>query len=119
PITSSAVKTAARVVSEIPGRPFRTRLTVASLTPACLATSESLPGTLQAYVRSVQDCDSRQLCSALLQERRGRDVRLAADPVDEERDLVDVAPVPVFAGLERADDRVRRRMCVRTGMAVG
>ena len=36
----------------------------------------------------------------LLQERRGRDVGRAVDPVDEKRDLVDVAPVPVFAGLE-------------------
>ena len=36
----------------------------------------------------------------LLQERRGRDVGLAVDPVDEERHLVDVAPVPVFAWLE-------------------
>src|SRR6202035_5765284 len=51
-MTSSAVRTAARVASEIPGRPFRTRLTVASLTPACLATSESLRGTLQFYDNS-------------------------------------------------------------------
>ena len=36
----------------------------------------------------------------LLQERRRWDAGLAADPVDEERDLVDVAPVPVFAGFE-------------------
>ena len=43
--------------------------------------------------------------TGLLQERR--DAGLAADPVDEERHLVEVAPVPVFAGLERADDRVR------------
>src|SRR5580692_3331232 len=51
-MTSSAVRTAARVASEIPGRPFRTRLTVASLTPACLATSASLRATLQFYDNS-------------------------------------------------------------------
>src|SRR5579862_9902013 len=51
-MTSSAVRTAARVPSEIPGRPLRTRLTVASLTPACLATSASLPATLQFYDNS-------------------------------------------------------------------
>jgi hypothetical protein len=36
----------------------------------------------------------------LLQERRRWDAGLAADPVDEERNVVDVAPVPVFAGFE-------------------
>src|SRR6478672_7627412 len=53
-MTSSAVRTAARVASEIPGFPFRTRLTVASLTPACLATSASLPTTLQDYCKILQ-----------------------------------------------------------------
>src|SRR5215468_3087525 len=43
---------------------------------------------------------------ALLQHRRGRDAGLAADPVDDECKLVDVAPAPVLAGLEGADDRV-------------
>jgi hypothetical protein len=42
----------------------------------------------------------------LLQERRGWDVGRAVAPVDDERDLVDVAPVPVLSWLERADDRV-------------
>ena len=55
PITSSAVRTAARVVSEIPGFPFRTRLTVASLTPACFATSASLPAMPQVYVKGLQE----------------------------------------------------------------
>jgi transcriptional regulator with GAF, ATPase, and Fis domain len=36
----------------------------------------------------------------LLQERRVRNAGLAADPVDEEHHLVDVAPAPVFARLE-------------------
>jgi hypothetical protein len=54
PITSSAVKTAARVVSEIPGLPFSTRLTVASLTPACLATSASLPAIVQLHDKTLQ-----------------------------------------------------------------
>src|SRR5712692_3351138 len=53
-MTSSAVRTAARVASEIPGLPFRTRLTVASLTPACFATSASFPATLQLYDKTVQ-----------------------------------------------------------------
>ena len=35
-----------------------------------------------------------------LQERRGRDLGVAADPVDDECHLVDVAPAPVFAWLE-------------------
>src|SRR6202163_1636142 len=51
-MTSSAVRTAPRVASEIPGRPLRTRLTVASLTPACLATSARLRATLQFYDNS-------------------------------------------------------------------
>jgi hypothetical protein len=55
----------------------------------------------------------------LLQERRRWDSGLAADPVDEERYLVDVAPVPVLAGLERTDDRVRRGVGVRRRVPVG
>src|SRR5207247_8244717 len=54
PITSSAVRTAARVASEIPGLPLSTRLTVAWLTPACLATSARLRATLQLYDTPVQ-----------------------------------------------------------------
>jgi hypothetical protein len=38
----------------MPGFPFKTRLTVASLTPACFATSASLPGTLQFYDKGPQ-----------------------------------------------------------------
>ena len=53
-MTSRAVRTAARVASEIPGLPLRTRLTVASLTPACFATSASLRATVQLYDKSVQ-----------------------------------------------------------------
>src|SRR5712671_2541207 len=53
-MTSSAVSTAARVASEIPGFPFRTRLTVASLTPACFATSASLPAMPQDYCKILQ-----------------------------------------------------------------
>ena len=55
----------------------------------------------------------------VLEERRGRDPGLAADPVDDERHLVDVAPAPVLAGLERTDDRVRRGVGVRRGVPVG
>src|SRR5438876_9545132 len=38
----------------MPGLPFRTRLTVASLTPACLPTSASFPATPQFYGIPVQ-----------------------------------------------------------------
>src|SRR3954468_8536248 len=38
--------------------------------------------------------------------RRGRDPRLAADLGDAHRDLVDEAPRPVLARLDRAHDRV-------------
>jgi hypothetical protein len=45
-------------------------------------------------------------------------VRVAVDPVDAEPHLVDVAPAPVFARLERTDDRMLRRLCVRSRVAV-
>jgi hypothetical protein len=51
-------------------------------------------------------------------ERRGRDPRRAANAVEDECNLVDVAPAPVLAWLDRADDRVRRRMIVRGCVAV-
>src|SRR5690242_1805291 len=41
PSTSRAASTVWRVVAETPALPLRTRLTVASLTPACAAMSES------------------------------------------------------------------------------
>src|SRR5262249_32661294 len=56
---------------------------------------------------------------ALTPERRRRDPGLAADPVDEECHVVDVAPVPVLARLERADERVRAHARVRRRMPVG
>src|SRR5437763_15482786 len=52
------------------------------------------------------------------QERRGRDSRRAMDPLEEKRDLVDVAPAPVLAGLEGADDRARRALGVVAGRPV-
>src|SRR4051812_6865070 len=54
-MTSSAVRTAARVPSEMPGLSLSTRLTVASLTPACLATSARFPATLQVYGSACRD----------------------------------------------------------------
>jgi hypothetical protein len=39
--------------------------------------------------------------------------------VEDERDLVEVAPAPVLAGLERADDRMRCGVMVGGCMAVG
>ncbi len=47
---------------------------------------------------------------------RGRAARLARDGLED--DLVDVAPHPVLAGLERADDRVPRVACVLARVAV-
>src|SRR5262249_24842052 len=52
PSTSSAVSTAARVASEMPGRPLSTRLTVASLTPTYFATSASLRVTVASIVHN-------------------------------------------------------------------
>src|SRR3954468_19599383 len=52
-------------------------------------------------------------------QRRGRDPRLAADLRDAHRALVDVAPRPVRARLERADDRVPLAAGVRGRVAVG
>ena len=45
-------------------------------------------------------------------------MRVAVNPVHAEPHLVDVAPVPVFARLERADDRMLRGLCVRSRVAV-
>src|SRR3954454_4898359 len=55
PRTSSAVSTDARVASETPLRPLSTRLTVASLTPAFLATSARRLVTTEYYVRMLQE----------------------------------------------------------------
>src|SRR3954470_23196072 len=50
-------------------------------------------------------------------QRRGRDPRLAADLGDAHRDLVDEAPRPVLARLERAHDRMAVGARVLAGMA--
>src|SRR3954468_2970679 len=55
PRTSSAVSTDARVDSETPLRPLSTRLTVASLTPAFLATSARRLVTAESYVKNLQN----------------------------------------------------------------
>src|SRR4051794_2226843 len=52
-------------------------------------------------------------------ERRGRDPRRAADLGDAHRDLVDEAPRPVLARLDRAHDRVTVALRVGAGVAVG
>src|SRR3954449_9494066 len=52
-------------------------------------------------------------------ERRRRDPRLAADLGDAHRDLVDEAPRPVLARLDRAHDRVTIAPGVGAGVAVG
>src|SRR3954447_6736840 len=46
-------------------------------------------------------------------QRRRRYSGLAVDLAVDERELVLVAPAPLFARLERADDRVRRLVVVR------
>jgi hypothetical protein len=56
--------------------------------------------------------------SGLLQQRRGRDAGRADDALDAERNLVDVAPAPVLAGLERANDRLRGSVVVRGRVAL-
>src|SRR4051812_50223830 len=52
-------------------------------------------------------------------ERRRRDPRLAADLGDAHRDLVDEAPRPVLARLDRAHDRVTIAPGVGAGVAGG
>ena len=83
------------------------------------ATGSSHDGTARELVVIACALAAALLSIYLVAERRGRDAGLAADPVDDERDLVDVAPVPVFAGLERADDRVRGGVGVRRRVPVG
>src|SRR5439155_7526826 len=60
----------------MPGLPFRTRLTVASLTPACLATSASFPATPQFYGIPVQTLAAMGL--GVGRRRRGAGVRRTA-----------------------------------------
>src|SRR5690349_7373390 len=43
---------------------------------------------------------------------------MSSDPVDDESDLVEVAPAPVLARLERADDRVLGRALMGGRVAV-
>src|SRR3954462_10007992 len=62
-------------------------------------------------------CDA--LSSSASGERRRRDPRLAPDLRDAHRDLVDEAPRPVLARLERAHDRVLVGGGVRAGVAAG
>src|SRR4051812_46062505 len=52
-------------------------------------------------------------------ERRRRDPRRAVDLRDAHRDLVDEAPRPVLARLDRAHDRVIVAAGVRAGVAGG
>src|SRR5207248_5476990 len=62
-------------------------------------------------------CSGRCTERRSLHERRGRDARLAANLLEQQRDLVDVAPAPVLARLELADERMRRRVLVGGRMA--
>jgi hypothetical protein len=54
----------------------------------------------------------------LLQERGRGYAGRAANPLDDERHLVDVAPTPLFPRFQRTDDRVRRRVGVCRGVSV-
>src|SRR6476659_2626744 len=51
-------------------------------------------------------------------ERRGRNPRRTARALEDECDLVDIAPAPILAGFDRADDRVRCRVMVRSRMTI-
>src|SRR5437868_12638616 len=80
-MTSSAVSTAARVASEMPGFPLRTRLTVASLTPACFATSASLPATPQDYCKILRKPDARTAGPAVRADvRRSERFQASGEP---------------------------------------
>src|SRR4051812_43140094 len=79
-MTSSAVRTAARVASEMPGLPLSTRLTVASETPACFATSASLPAMLQDYCKILQKLPGRLQCEVV------GDAERSVVPARERRD---------------------------------
>src|SRR6266404_2294463 len=85
-MTSRAVSTAARVASEMPGLPLRTRLTVASLTPACFATSARFRATLQLYdsVLQVLPCPDRPTHRAGDGRRsiRSTSARLSGRPIE-------------------------------------
>src|SRR4051812_16418297 len=61
---------------------------------------------------------NRRRAGALAAERRGRNACMPGDVRDDECDIVEVAPAPVLARLQRVDDRVLRRMLVRGRVAV-
>src|SRR5579871_4258244 len=104
-MTSSAVRTAARVASEIPGRPLRTRLTVASLTPACLATSASFRAILQFYANS---CRADRAC--LTPRQRWADGAVFDRPAPSKEQPVSLAtPKPTAFPVAARDARRGRR----------
>jgi hypothetical protein len=47
-------------------------------------------------------------------ERRGRDSGCTANPIKDEQNLVEIAPGPVLAGFEGANDRVRCGVVMRS-----
>src|SRR5215207_1102971 len=57
--------------------------------------------------------------SPLTAQWRRRDPSLAPDLGNQEREVIDVAPGPLLARLERADQRVTALVRVGGGMAVG
>src|SRR5207244_11563628 len=57
--------------------------------------------------------------SGSVQQRRGREARHAAKAVEAERDLVEIAPAPVLARLERANNRMRCSVVVSGCVTVG
>src|SRR6476469_6666467 len=92
----------------MPGLPFSTRLTVATLTLACLATSASFPGIPQAYVKSLQRFARSEPTVA-----KRRDDGLEPGPhVQLGQQVADVVPDGLLRDLERLRD-LRRRAAVR------
>src|SRR6478672_8356504 len=92
----------------MPGLPFSTRLTVATLTLACLATSASFPGIAQAYVKSLQRFARSEPTVA-----KRRDDGLEPGPhVQLGQQVADVVPDGLLRDLERLRD-LRRRAAVR------
>src|SRR5262249_16216057 len=55
----------------------------------------------------------------LAEERRRRDAGHSVDPLDTHRELIGVAPGPIFARLDRADDRMLAALRVRRGVTTG
>jgi hypothetical protein len=99
------------------GRSYRPRMSLATSRELRLPQPPLPPRPCKPATALLEALDRRSC--GLAQERRGRDPRRAAKALEDESDLVEVAPAPVLARFERADDRVRRGVMVRGRVAVG